>query len=183
MIKLDDICDLITDGTHNSPKYTQMGVPMLDAVDIENFMINDSNPKKYISKETDKELAKRCKPKAGDVLVSSRGSIGKLALVGVGQDFNIMGNIILLRPSNRILPKYLLNILHASVSNIADLSHGVAQKGLYLGKVREFKIPLPSLKIQKQMVEEMEKEEEIIASNRKLIEVMEKKISAVLSEV
>ena len=45
------------------------------------------------------------------------------------------------------------------------------------------KIPLPPLEIQKQLVAEAEKEEEIIAANRRLIETMERKIAEVLSEV
>ena len=45
------------------------------------------------------------------------------------------------------------------------------------------KIPVVSPEAQKEMVEEMEKEEIIITANRQLIEVMEKKISNVLAEV
>jgi len=39
------------------------------------------------------------------------------------------------------------------------------------------------LEIQKQLVAEVEKEEEIIASNRRLVELMEGKIGQVLAEI
>ena len=42
------------------------------------------------------------------------------------------------------------------------------------------KIPLPPLEIQKQLVAEAEKEEEIITANRRLIEIMEEKINQVM---
>jgi restriction endonuclease S subunit len=45
------------------------------------------------------------------------------------------------------------------------------------------KIPLPSLQIQKQLVAEAEKEEEIIAANRRLINLMERKIEKLLNEI
>ena len=60
---------------------------------------------------------------------------------------------------------------------------GSAQPKLNQDNLNKIKIPLPPLEAQKELVEEMEKEEKIIASNRTLIEVMEKKISAVLSEI
>ncbi|MCK5450621.1 MAG: N-6 DNA methylase [Candidatus Omnitrophica bacterium] len=47
----------------------------------------------------------------------------------------------------------------------------------------KYKIPLPSLKIQRQLVAEAEKEEEIITTNKKLIEIMERKIEKVISEI
>ena len=50
----------------------------------------------------------------------------------------------------------------------------------YLSKI---KIPLPPLAVQKQFVSEAEKEEEIIAANRRLIEMMEIKIEKVLSDI
>lgn len=60
---------------------------------------------------------------------------------------------------------------------------GSAQPKLNQDNLNKIQIPLPPIEIQKQMVEEMEKEEGIITSNRNLIEVMEKKIDVVLSEI
>jgi restriction endonuclease S subunit len=47
----------------------------------------------------------------------------------------------------------------------------------------KIKIPLPPLEVQKQLVAEAEKEEEIITANRRLIEIMERKIEEVLSNI
>ena len=55
--------------------------------------------------------------------------------------------------------------------------------GLNRNDASKVKIPLPPLEIQKQLVAEAEKEEEIIAANRRLIELMEGKISQVLAEI
>ena len=52
-----------------------------------------------------------------------------------------------------------------------------------LSFVKNLQIPFPSIEIQKQLVAEAEKEEEIIAANRHLIELMEGKIKQVLAEI
>lgn len=144
---LSEVCTLITDGVHNTPPLVDEGVPMLDSTNIGHLAIDDSNPKKFISKETDLLLSKRCKPTTGDILISSRGSIGKVAIVRSNQDFNIMGNIILLRPNPSKLDKKFLAFFFFHIrQKIEQLSKGVAQKGLYLGDVRKFKIPLPRWK-------------------------------------
>jgi len=45
------------------------------------------------------------------------------------------------------------------------------------------KIPLPPFEIQKQLVVEVEEQEEIIKANKKLVGIMEQKIANVLSEI
>jgi type I restriction enzyme S subunit len=151
--KLSEICNLITDGVHNSPKYIDSGIPMLDAKHIkDNFSIDDDNPTKFISQETDNLLSKRCKPLANDLLISSRGTIGKIAIVKEGQNFNIMGNIILLRVPNNVISKYVAFSLQSKLDEIQSISRGVAQKGLYLNQVRNFEILIPSLSEQKRIV-------------------------------
>ena len=151
--KLGDVCDLITDGVHNSPPYVDIGIPMLDSKHIDNsFQIDDSNPTKFISEETDQLLSQRCKPKENDILISSRGSIGKIAIVRKGQNFNIMGNIILLRLPKSLDTKFLVYSLHSELKKLESIAKGVAQKGLYLNQVRSFPISLPPLPEQKRIV-------------------------------
>jgi len=45
------------------------------------------------------------------------------------------------------------------------------------------KIPLLSLEVQKHLVAEMEEQEKIIEGNKKLVGIMEQKITEVLSEI
>ncbi|MBU0999512.1 restriction endonuclease subunit S, partial [Patescibacteria group bacterium] len=50
-------------------------------------------------------------------------------------------------------------------------------------QIEELKVPLPSLEIQKKLVAEAEKEQQIINANKQLIEIYEQKIADVLSEI
>ena len=109
--KLSEICNLITDGVHNSPKYVESGIPMLDSKHIkDDFSIDDQNPTKFISQETDNLLSKRCKPLANDLLISSRGSIGKIAIVKKGQNFNIILFFIQSLYSFNLIPSLLISL-------------------------------------------------------------------------
>ena len=151
--KLGDVCQLITDGTHNSPQYVVSGIPMLDSRNINDyFQIDDSKPDKYISIDTDRMLSRRCKPKENDILISSRGTIGKIAIVRNGQNFNIMGNMILLRLNEGITPKFIALALYANVNYIESIAKGSSQKGLYLNQIRNIYISLPPLPEQQRIV-------------------------------
>ena len=141
---LGELSDQITDGTHNSPPYVESGIPMLDSKHVKDgFMIDDTEPEKFISPATDALLAKRCKPRTGDILISSRGSIGKIAIVREGQDFNIMGNMILIRLPAGVSREFVAFYLHSQVSHIESIARGAAQKGLYLNQIRDYELPLP----------------------------------------
>ncbi|MBI2577470.1 MAG: restriction endonuclease subunit S [Candidatus Wildermuthbacteria bacterium] len=151
--ELEQVCEQITDGTHNVPPYEPRGIPMVDTKNMDDdFTVDVSHATKFISQETDRLLSKRCKPKQDDILISSRGTIGKIAIVTQGQDFNIMGNIILMRPDKNLLPKFLANFLKHVVIDINSIAWGTSQKGLYLNKMRKYKIPIPSLSEQKKIV-------------------------------
>ncbi|TAF81895.1 MAG: restriction endonuclease subunit M/S [Sphingobacteriales bacterium] len=168
--RLDEICSLITDGVHLSPQYESTGIPMLDSKNIRELLIDDTCPTKFISKETDLKLSQRCKPNANDVLLSSRGTIGNPAIVREGQNFNIMGNIILLRGNTEmIIPKFLLYYINNSRTYIESIATGSSQKGLYLNQVRELEIPLPPLEIQQQIVAEIENYQKIIDGAKQVV--------------
>lgn len=150
--RLGELSQQVTDGTHNSPPYTKGGIPMLDSKHIrEDFAIEDNTSEKFISRETDTLLAQRCKPREGDILISSRGTIGKIAIVNASQDFNIMGNMILIRLPASVDRQFAAFYLHSQVAHIESIARGVAQKGLYLSQVREYEIPIPPLSKQSEI--------------------------------
>jgi type I restriction enzyme M protein len=60
---------------------------------------------------------------------------------------------------------------------------GSSRSRISRSNLAKVKIPLPPLAIQKQLVAEAEKEEEIIAANRRLIDLMERKIEEVLDTI
>ena len=78
-----------------------------------------------------------------------------------------------------------LKYLYYTMTNL-DLGKVNTQSGvpgLNRNDAYKVKIPLPPIEIQKQLVAEAEKEEEIITANRRLVELMEGKISKVLENI
>ncbi len=68
-------------------------------------------------------------------------------------------------------------------SKLNKAKGGATLQQFTIKQIKTFKIPLPPLAIQKQLVAEAEKEEEIIKANKRLIEIMEKKIEKVIAEI
>jgi len=84
--------------------------------------------------------------------------------------------IKILATNEKLLPKFLYFFLKTGVIDSTGYKR-------HFTELKEIKIPLPSLEIQKKLVAEAEKEQEVINANKQLIEIMEQKISDVLSEI
>lgn len=174
--RLGALCTQVTDGTHKSPAYVETGVPMLDSKHIgDGFEIDDSRAEKFIAPDVDAQLAQRCKPSEGDILISSRGTIGKIAIVKAGQDFNIMGNMILLRLPSSVDRHFIAFYVLSRVAHIESIARGVAQKGLYLGQVRDYEVPVPSLDEQRRIAKRLRC---LQAESARLCGVMKRKLAA-----
>lgn len=174
--RLGTLCTQVTDGTHNSPPYVETGVPMLDSKHIgDGFEIDDSQAEKFIAPDVDAQLAQRCKPSEGDILISSRGTIGKIAIVQAGQDFNIMGNMILLRLPSNVDGHFIAFYVLSRVAHIESIARGVAQKGLYLGQVRDYEVPVPSLDDQRRIAKRLRC---LQVESARLCEVIKRKLAA-----
>jgi len=134
-----------------------------------------------ITDEAVKDSATSVIPK-GEIIFVTRVSVGKVALAdddyAVNQDLT---GIIL--KSKNINADFLFSFLRTQADNIASTAQGLGVKGVTRKEFGNYKIPLPPLEIQKQFVDEAEKEEDIIVVNRHLIELMERKIGDVLSEI
>jgi len=171
---LSDVCTQITDGTHQTPKYTNEGVPFLRVTDITKS--NDS--KKYLSEEEHKELIKRCKPEKGNVLYTKNGTIGIAKMIDWDYEFSIFVSLALLKPKKQVLEgKYLEHFLNSGLAMSQAMAHSKAGTitNLHLIEIKQFQIPLPPLAIQKQIVEKIEAECALVESSKKLIKIYEQK--------
>jgi type I restriction enzyme S subunit len=141
---LEDSCDLVIDGTHDSPKPSLTGFPLITGRCITQGRVDFSNAYN-ISEEEHKKVMARSKPEKGDILFANIGnSIGDLALVDVEREFSIK-NVALFKPGSQLnslfLKYYLLSPqVQAYVRNT---TLGSAQPFLSLAMLRAFPIPLP----------------------------------------
>ncbi|MFN7310862.1 MAG: hypothetical protein ACK5T0_05780, partial [Vampirovibrionales bacterium] len=78
----------VRDGTHDTPKYTNTGVPLVTSKHLNAGKIDFSNVK-FISEEDHLAISKRSNVQVNDILFAMIGSIGNPALVQENKTFSI----------------------------------------------------------------------------------------------
>ena len=152
---LADVCKIITDGTHQPPKFVSSGIPFLF---VSNIVTNEITyeAEKFISEDTYQELIKRTPVEPGDILLSTVGSYGHPAIVKSDKPFCFQRHIAYLKPKSDLADSVYLHsaILSDDVQRQIEKSvKGIAQKTLNLSEIRKIKVPLPSLDLQRRFSE------------------------------
>lgn len=96
---LAELCSLITDGSHESPKDTEYGYYMPSVKDMRMNEFNFANCKKISEKDYLRLINNGCKPQKGDVLIAKDGSILKYSFT-LKEDLPIviLSSIAIIRP-------------------------------------------------------------------------------------
>ncbi|MEL6354319.1 MAG: restriction endonuclease subunit S [Cyanobacteria bacterium J06627_28] len=143
---LENATTRITDGTHQSPKWSETGIPFLFVSNIRDRVI-DFQTSRFISEDEYTKLTSRCPIEVGDVLYTTVGSYGNPAVVKDDyQRFAFQRHIAHIKPKHDLIePKFLEIMLDSPVGRYqADrYARGVAQKTLNLRELKRFKIFLP----------------------------------------
>lgn len=176
---LSDICCIITDGTHQPPKFISDGIPFLFVSNIVSNQITYET-EKYISEETYNELIKRTPIELGDILLSTVGSYGHPAIVKEDRRFLFQRHIAYLKPKHDIVQSQYLHA--ALLSNIAQRQieskvKGVAQKTLNLSEIRKIVLPVPPMDRQLyfcRYIEQTEKTKTTISKSLEKLETLKK---------
>ena len=150
MASMDELCSIITDGTHQPPKFHSDGIPFIF---VSNLVKNTVtyNAEKFISEETYSELYKRTPIEVGDLLLSTVGSYGHPAVVVEDRKFLFQRHIAYLKPKRDIVNSFYLHaalLSSDSQRQIEEKVKGIAQKTLNLSEIRKILIPLPSIEDQ-----------------------------------
>jgi type I restriction enzyme S subunit len=103
---LSELCLLVTDGTHDSPKLLSEGVPFIKGKHISDGFI-DFEHCDFISYEDHLKVVSRSKPEKHDILFSNIGSVGDAAYVDRDVEFSIK-NVALFKPDpSKVDSRYL----------------------------------------------------------------------------
>ena len=149
-MSVSDICSIITDGTHQPPKFQDSGIPFIFVSNLANNTVT-YNAEKFISEETYNELIKRTPIEIGDVLLSTVGSYGHPAVVVEDRKFLFQRHIAYLKPKREIVNSFFLHsalLASDAQRQIEDKVKGIAQKTLNLSEIRKIIIPIPSIEKQ-----------------------------------
>ncbi|WP_158826563.1 restriction endonuclease subunit S [Mucilaginibacter lacusdianchii] len=133
----------ITDGTHQSPKFTESGIPFLFVSNIKNDEIIYETDR-FISEEEYDILIKRTPIEIGDILYTSVGSYGNPAIVKSLKKFCFQRHIAYIKPNeNRINYIFLFGALKSDFvkAQVERSVRGAAQKTLNLSDLKALLIP------------------------------------------
>ncbi|HHE0504263.1 TPA: restriction endonuclease subunit S [Vibrio parahaemolyticus] len=144
--ELLSLCSKVTDGTHQSPEWANTGVPFLFISNVRNGKV-DFDTGKYITRRCYEELTRTSPIEVDDILYTTVGSYGHVALVKDSfPDFCFQRHIAHIKPDpNKIIPEFLYYQLQTSgVKHLADLAvKGIAQKTLNLKDLKKFEMIVP----------------------------------------
>ena len=150
-VTMQDVCSLITDGTHQPPEFIDNGIPFLLVSNVTSNELS-YDTEKFISEETYAQLMKRTPIEVGDVLLSTVGSYGHPAIVKSDKRFSFQRHIAFLKPKRHILNSIFLHsaILSSDMQEQIEAKvNGVAQKTLNLSEIKTLRLPLPQIERQK----------------------------------
>lgn len=151
-IPLNESCEFIKDGTHQTPTYTDdivKGVKFVSSKDVTKKYINWKNVK-YIPNDLHVELTKYIKPQKGDILLAKNGTIGVAAEIDCDENFSIYVSVALLRLKNKDSSKFMTFVLNTEKSKYQFLKSlkGVGVPNLHLSEIKKILIPVIDAKMQ-----------------------------------
>jgi type I restriction enzyme, S subunit len=153
------VCSSVRDGTHDTPKYFEDGIPLVTSKNLKNGRI-DFSTAKLISYEDHCQISIRSGVEPGDILFAMIGTIGNPVVIQSNQEFSIK-NVGLFKKNESVINSYFLKLwlsshLFEKISEEKQLIKGTTQKFIPLGNLRALPIPFPPFKEQQRIVDKVE---------------------------
>lgn len=178
--RLKDVCEKITDGTHQTPKYFKEGIVFLSSRNVTSGRIDWDNVK-YIDEDQHAKMHKRVAPKRGDILLAKNGTTGVAAIVDRDTVFDIYVSLACLRALPVIRPEFLLYFINSPVakSQFNKRLKGTGVPNLHLEEIREVLLSFPAnLTEQDRMIKQLDA---IRAQVEDLERIFRQKLSALIA--
>lgn len=154
-VRLSDVID-VRDGTHDSPKYVPVGIPLVTSKNLVNGVIDYSNVKCITQEDADKINA-RSMVDDDDILFAMIGSIGNPVLVKKDREFCIKNMALFKQFSNTdISMRYVYWFLFYAQYKLKKEASGGVQSFISLSRFREYLMPLPPVAEQNRIVSKLE---------------------------
>ena len=150
LLSMNELCSIITDGTHQPPKFQKSGIPFIFVSNLANNTVT-YDTEKFISQEIYSELYKRTPVEIGDLLLSTVGSYGHPAVVVKDKKFLFQRHIAYLKPKGNIVNSFYLHsalLAPDGQRQIEGKVKGIAQKTLNLSEIKKIVVPIPPIEEQ-----------------------------------
>lgn len=173
--KLSDCCISIADGDHQPPPKADSGIPFVTIANISATNQFDFSNTMFVPQEYYNRLDSKRKAQKDDILYSVVGSFGIPVYMRETIPFVFQRHIAILRPNESILPKFLYyTMLSRDFYMMADAAAlGAAQRTISLTALRNMKIAVPLMDIQKKIADILSAYDDLIENNQKQIKLLE----------
>lgn len=173
--KLSECCASIADGDHQAPPKADSGIPFVTISNINSTNQFDFTNTMFVPQAYYDSLDSKRKAQKGDVLYSVVGSFGIPVYMRETVPFVFQRHIAILHPNDVILPQFLYyTMLSRDFYMMADAAAlGAAQRTVSLTALRNMKIAVPPMDVQKKIVDILSAYDDLIANNQKQIKLLE----------
>ncbi|MCH5344933.1 MAG: N-6 DNA methylase [Acetatifactor sp.] len=144
-----DMCEIITDGEHQTPLRCESGIYLLSARNVLNHSLKLSDVD-YIDDKEYLRISKRIEPREGDILISCSGTIGRCTVLPKGVKCQMVRSVALLRFNANINPLFAEYMITSAdlQKQIKDSVIQQAQPNLFQGKIQELIGFVPPMELQ-----------------------------------
>lgn len=153
IITLENLAELITDGEHSTPKKCNKGIYLLSARNILNHSLKLDDVD-YIDETEYSRISKRVVPKAGDILLSCSGSVGRCCVVPMELKFQLVRSVALIRFKSEITPIFAEYMITSDwfQRQINSLKTASSQANLFQGRIKKLKGFVPDINLQYEFI-------------------------------
>lgn len=156
----NDVCSSVRDGTHETPKYVEEGVPLITSKNLKENSL-DFTTARNISIEDHEKISIRSGVEKGDVLFAMIGTVGNPVVVQTDRIFSIK-NVGLFKKNepylrSEYLRHWLASWVFMKILEKKELLKGTTQKFIPLEHLRILPIPAAPLSEQHQIMSEIER--------------------------
>ena len=150
-VELSELCEKITDGEHGSVQRISQGHPFLNAKHIQKSGNIDWSTITFIGDADHQRIYKRCNPEKGDILLTTTGTIGNVAIMPEYEEVSIDRGITLLKINHKkVTSEFIAEMLkqESIQMQMGANVHASAIGHLFMNKVKKLSAILPAMEKQ-----------------------------------
>ena len=181
----DEVSVKITDGEHATVPRVNTGYIFLNARNVLKSGVINLTGVTFISEDNHNRIYKRCNPEAGDILLTTTGTIGNVVIVPDMDAFSMDRGITLIKQDRSIINGTFFSVAMQMDSLQMHMRNGIHASAighLFMNKVKALPILVPHLALQNEFaafVEQVDKSKLVL---RQLLEKQKTLKAALMQE-
>lgn len=163
-LQLGDVAQILNGYSFKSGKYSESGIRVVRISDVQKGKMSDKDLKFY-PLEYEAEIS-RYLLRENDLVMSLTGNVGRVAMLSkTDLPAGLNQRVACIRPSEIVLTRWLFHFLDTDTfeSDAMKNSTGGGQKNMSTVWLSKYKIPVPPLEVQKEIVNILDKFTELEA--------------------